>query len=83
MLATDSFLHGIVQMSIDDPQLQYTSLDLGPMTNPIAVDYDPVEGRVYWSDVKEQKIQRAYLNGTGREVVVGPEDGVRGEYTIN
>ncbi|XP_072033433.1 uncharacterized protein [Amphiura filiformis] len=77
LLATDSFLHGIVQMFIDDARLDYTSLDLGPMTNPIAVDYDPIEDRVYWSDVKEQKIYRAFMNGTGREAITGPGFGIR------
>eukprot|EP00058_Branchiostoma_floridae_P004469 XP_002589957.1 hypothetical protein BRAFLDRAFT_105989 [Branchiostoma floridae] len=35
---------------------------------PVAVDYDPVEQRVYWSDVENRCIKRVFLNGTGSEV---------------
>ncbi|KAK7483330.1 hypothetical protein BaRGS_00025390 [Batillaria attramentaria] len=31
---------------------------------PIAVDYDPVQGRLYWTDVALKQILSAYLNGT-------------------
>ena len=82
LLATDSFLHAIVQISIDTSRLEYTALDLGSMTNPIAVDYDPIEDRVYWSDVKEQKVQRAFMNGTGKEVITTPGYGIRGEFIL-
>lgn len=34
------------------------------------VDYDAVEQRIYWSDVRTQTIKRAFINGTGVETVV-------------
>lgn len=37
--------------------------------NPIAVDYDPISKRVYWSDVASQVIQSATLNGENQTTV--------------
>ena len=33
----------------------------------LAIDYD--EQMIYWTDAVEEKIERASLNGTGREVI--------------
>lgn len=38
--------------------------------NATVVDYDAVEHRIYWSDVRTQTIKRAFINGTGVETVV-------------
>ena len=35
-----------------------------------ALDYDRSDGRIYWSDMKEKTINRAYTNGSGVEVMV-------------
>ena len=37
--------------------------------NPIAVDYDPVGRRVYWTDVADKVIKCAFVNGTDEVVV--------------
>ena len=45
---------------------------LGITTNisrPVAVDYDPVEGKIYWTDVTLKLIARAFPNGSSVEVV--------------
>ena len=39
------------------------------ISRPIAIDYDPVEGKVYWTDVTLKQIVRAYPNGSGLEVI--------------
>ena len=39
------------------------------------MDYDLVEQKVYWTDVRRRTISRAYLNGTDQEVVVSFLDG--------
>ena len=31
---------------------------------PIALDYDPIEDRVYWSDIAQGRIIRAFFNAT-------------------
>ncbi|XP_078614730.1 low-density lipoprotein receptor-related protein 6-like [Branchiostoma floridae x Branchiostoma japonicum] len=50
------------------------SLPLGELPDPSGLDYDHVTDHVYWSDVSEGKIMRAYRNGTNLEVVA--ENGV-------
>nr|KAG5696830.1 hypothetical protein BaRGS_030954 [Batillaria attramentaria] len=39
------------------------------LLNPIAVDYDPVEGRMYWTDVAYKHIASAFLNGSDQKVI--------------
>lgn len=36
----------------------------------IAVDYEPVNGFIYWTDDEVKAIRRARLNGTGQEDVI-------------
>ena len=49
------------------------------ISRPVAVDYDPVEGKVYWTDVTLEQVARAFPNGSDVEVlaknVINP-DGV-------
>lgn len=35
-----------------------------------ALDYDPVEDRIYWIDSADKRIRRAFSNGTAVEIVV-------------
>ena len=45
---------------------------LGINTNisrPVAVDYDPVEGKVYWTDVTSKLVARSFLNGSSVKVI--------------
>ena len=49
-------------------EFRYMILFLGH-ENPIAVDYDSVESRLYWTDVSAKVIKRAFMNGTGEEVI--------------
>ncbi|KAI8520240.1 hypothetical protein Bbelb_034970 [Branchiostoma belcheri] len=49
-------------------------LDQG--VRPVAVAYDPVEQRVYWSDVVTHTINRVFLNGTGSEVFMDSTNGI-------
>ena len=39
------------------------------IARPVAVDYDPVEGKVYWTDVTLGQVARAYPNGSNLEVI--------------
>ena len=41
-------------------------LELPGIQHAVMVDYDPVEGRVYWTDDEAHAIRRAFLNGSGR-----------------
>lgn len=39
------------------------------ISRPVAVDYDPVEGKIYWSDVTLKLVARGLLNGSSVEVI--------------
>ena len=39
------------------------------ISRPIALAYDPVDGRVYWTDVTLNIISRSLLNGSSQEVL--------------
>ena len=39
------------------------------VSRPVAVDYDPVEGKIYWTDVTLKQVARAYPNGSSLEVI--------------
>ncbi|XP_077517260.1 low-density lipoprotein receptor-related protein 6 isoform X3 [Amblyomma americanum] len=58
------------RISLDTPDYTDVVLPLRGLKHAIALDYDPVEGRVYWTDDELCLIQRAFLNGTGQEAVV-------------
>ncbi|XP_020626041.1 low-density lipoprotein receptor-related protein 5-like isoform X2 [Orbicella faveolata] len=39
------------------------------ISRPVAVDYDPVEGKIYWTDVTLELLARAFPNGSSVEVI--------------
>ena len=53
---------------------------LADSVRPSAVAYDPLEQRVYWSDVALNRIYRIFLNGTFQETfseeLIGTVDGI-------
>ena len=62
-------------------------IPLGINTNisrPVAVDYDPVEGKIYWTDVTLKLIARSFPNGSSVEVIahnnVTTPDGLAVDY---
>ncbi|PFX17351.1 Low-density lipoprotein receptor-related protein 6 [Stylophora pistillata] len=54
------------------------------ISRPVAVDYDPVEGKIYWTDVALKLIARAFPNGSSVEVIahidVESPDGLAVDY---
>ncbi|XP_015265029.1 PREDICTED: prolow-density lipoprotein receptor-related protein 1 [Gekko japonicus] len=55
-------------VDIDSPYYNYIiSFTVPDIDNVTVVDYDAVERRIYWSDVRTQTIKRAFINGTGVE----------------
>ncbi|XP_077986726.1 low-density lipoprotein receptor-related protein 5-like [Glandiceps talaboti] len=75
-IATDNFLlvtdtQGVIfHIDLASPTLDYIRLPLSDVSNPIAVDYDHVEGKLYWTDVRQKTINRASLNGKNRETIL-------------
>ena len=58
-------------VDIDNPYYNYIiPFTVPDIDNVTVVDYDAVEHRIYWSDVRTQTIKRAFINGTGVETVV-------------
>ena len=39
------------------------------ISRPAAVDYDPVEGKIYWTDLNLEHVARAFPNGSSVEII--------------
>lgn len=58
---------------LDSPDHTFKTLPLKHVSYTIAVDYDPVDGYIYWTDDTVQKIQRAKLDGSQQQDVISLE----------
>ncbi|XP_071508204.1 uncharacterized protein [Diadema antillarum] len=59
--------------------LTFTELPFNGLQRPVAVGFDPVEGLVYWSDIRGGTISAASINGTNQRIIVdnlGTPDGL-------
>ncbi|KAJ8003649.1 hypothetical protein DPEC_G00150520 [Dallia pectoralis] len=58
-------------VDVDDPYVNIiTALTVPDIDDVTSVDYDALEERIYWSDVKTQSIKRAFVNGTTFETII-------------
>ena len=62
-VATKTVLRYFQLTDLDD---RGTSIPVENTKDVIAVDYDPLEGYVYWADKSLSIIARAKLNGSGK-----------------
>ena len=53
------------RISLDTPDYTGVVLTMNQIKHAIAIDYDPVDGMVYWSDDEVRKIWRANMDGSG------------------
>lgn len=53
------------RISLDTPDYTDVVLQVQGVKHAVAIDYDPVDNYVYWSDDEVRRIRRAYLDGTG------------------
>ncbi|MGH0138787.1 UNVERIFIED_CONTAM: hypothetical protein FKN15_000916 [Acipenser sinensis] len=61
-------------VDIDNPYYNYIiSFTVPDIDNVTVVDYDALEHRIYWSDVRTQTIKRAFINGTGVETIISAD----------
>ncbi|XP_022782783.1 low-density lipoprotein receptor-related protein 4-like isoform X2 [Stylophora pistillata] len=67
------------QMAFNATSSRRISLKI-PASQPIALDFDFVEEKVYWTDVSLGTISRAYLNGSSQETVV--TGGIKSPYGL-
>lgn len=63
----------ISRVSLDSPDYTSFELPLGRVKSAIAIDYDPVDDFIYWSDEDVHAIRRARLDGSGRMDIVTTE----------
>ncbi|XP_005988070.1 low-density lipoprotein receptor-related protein 5 isoform X2 [Latimeria chalumnae] len=61
------------RISLDMPDFTDIVLQIDGIRHAIAIDYDPVEGYIYWTDDEVRAIRRAYLDGSGAETLVTTE----------
>nr|AVT42511.1 Wnt co-receptor arrow [Lithobius atkinsoni] len=61
------------RISLDTPDYTDVVLQLEGVRHAIAIDYDPLEGYVYWTDDEALAIRRAYLDGSGQEDLIVTE----------
>jgi len=52
-------------VSLDTVDFTDVVLDISDVLHAIAVEYDPIDQHVYWTDDETRNIRRAYLDGTG------------------
>nr|XP_002737326.1 PREDICTED: low-density lipoprotein receptor-related protein 4-like [Saccoglossus kowalevskii] len=69
MLVADSLLATIFHLSLSSTHYEYAVLPITGMSNPVAVDYDPLDEKVYWTDVNLHTINRAAVDGSDKEVI--------------
>ncbi len=50
--------------------LSFEAIPLQQLGAPVAVDFDPVHQRIYFTDVLSKTIQRSDLDGSSQEVVI-------------
>ncbi len=55
----------IRRISLDTPDYTDVVLQLHNIRHAIAIDYDPVDGHIYWTDDEVRAIRRAYMDGSG------------------
>lgn len=63
----------ICRLSLDSPDYTNFVLPLSGIKHAIAIDFDPVDQMLYWSDEEAYAIRRAYLDGSGQENVITTE----------
>ncbi|XP_050692314.1 low-density lipoprotein receptor-related protein 6-like [Eriocheir sinensis] len=61
------------RISLDTPDHTAVVIPMSGVKHAIAVDYDPIDGFIYWTDDEVECIQRSRLDGSGQEVVVSTE----------
>ncbi|KAG9475315.1 low-density lipoprotein receptor-related protein 5 [Eleutherodactylus coqui] len=61
------------RISLDMPDFTDIVLQIDDIRHAIAIDYDPVEGYIYWTDDEVRAIRRAYLDGSGAHTLVTTE----------
>lgn len=57
-------------ISLDTPDFTDSIIDVKDVSHAIAIDFDPIDRFVYWTDDQVRLIQRARLDGSGWSIFV-------------
>ncbi|XP_053380060.1 deleted in malignant brain tumors 1 protein-like [Mercenaria mercenaria] len=68
LLFTDSSQKQIYRMDLTTQS--YVTIPLSGHDKPIAIDYDYIDGRIYWTDVGIKQIRSASINGNSEKTVL-------------
>ncbi|PFX23095.1 Low-density lipoprotein receptor-related protein 6, partial [Stylophora pistillata] len=85
MIFAEANFGEIYKTSLTVPKTSCHSLPINTsIARPVAIDYDPVEGKIYWTDVTLKLVARGYPNGSSVEIVaynnVDNPDGIAVDY---
>lgn len=70
MIVAEAYVGKIYKVALEVPETPCFPLGINTkISRPVAVDYDPVEGKVYWTDVKLKLVARSFPNGSSVEVI--------------
>ena len=78
-LVTDTYRRAVFQVDLQST-LEPKALYLPSIQNPIAVSFDPIDRKVYWTDVGSQTLSRASLDGNNYQVIA--RDGVERKFVL-
>lgn len=68
LLFTDSYQKRIYRMDLNSQS--YVTVPLTGHDKPIAIAYDYVDGRIYWTDVGTNQIRSGSINGNAEKAVL-------------
>nr|XP_006822973.1 PREDICTED: low-density lipoprotein receptor-related protein 4-like [Saccoglossus kowalevskii] len=69
MLVADATMGTIFHLTLLSDQFHNVPLPIPGLSRPIAIDFDPVELKLYWTDISLRTISRASLDGSGMEII--------------
>lgn len=71
MIIAEAHVGKMYKVPLEVPDTPCSPLGINTnISRPVAVDYDPVEGKIYWTDVSKKLLARAFPNGSSVEVIV-------------
>ena len=67
LVFTDTKNHSIYRMDLTTKS--YVQIPITRADNPISIDYDPIGGNIYWTDVGLKEIRTASINGENERTI--------------
>lgn len=69
-----------VPLAVPETPCYPLKMKISRIEEPVALDYDPVEGKIYWTDASLKLVARAFSNGSSVEVIA--YNGVHSPYGL-